>query len=167
VTDAMAEHFPIAASSNAWILTSASWSSFQPRVAVDSGRPVEYDFYAERGTLPLRRLAARRRSLSRSARELRRCRPLCPRELWTASLPGSFALHLARVCSKVTAVDSSRPALEVADQNEQLNRSGHTSGEIEWVEANAFDLLKDYSTSASSTTPSSSTLQPSPRRNGW
>ena len=58
---------------------------------------------------------------------------------------GGFALHLARVCSKVTAVDSSRPALEVADQNEQLNRDSHTCGEIEWVEANAFDLLKDYS----------------------
>jgi 23S rRNA (cytosine1962-C5)-methyltransferase len=59
---------------------------------------------------------------------------------------GGFALHLARVCSKVTAVDSSRPALEVAEQNEQLNCASHTCGEIEWVEANAFDLLKDYST---------------------
>jgi 23S rRNA (cytosine1962-C5)-methyltransferase len=59
---------------------------------------------------------------------------------------GGFALHLARACSKVTAVDSSRPALEVAEQNEQLNRATHICGEIEWVEANAFDLLKDYST---------------------
>jgi len=59
---------------------------------------------------------------------------------------GGFSLHLARVCSKVTAVDSSRPALEIAEQNEQLNRDTHVSGEIEWVEANAFDLLKDYST---------------------
>ena len=59
---------------------------------------------------------------------------------------GGFALHLARVCSKLTAVDSSRPALEVAEQNEQLNRDTHSCGEIEWIEANAFDLLKDYST---------------------
>jgi 23S rRNA (cytosine1962-C5)-methyltransferase len=60
---------------------------------------------------------------------------------------GGFALHLARVCSKVTAVDSSRPALEVAEQNEQLNRASHVcGGDIEWIEANAFDLLKDYST---------------------
>ena len=59
---------------------------------------------------------------------------------------GGFALHLARVCSKVTAVDSSRPALEIAEQNEQPNRDTHTCGEIEWIEANAFDLLKDYST---------------------
>jgi len=52
---------------------------------------------------------------------------------------GSFALHLAQGCSKVTGVDSSRPALEVADRNATLN-----SREIEWVEANAFDLLRDY-----------------------
>jgi 23S rRNA (cytosine1962-C5)-methyltransferase len=58
---------------------------------------------------------------------------------------GGFALHLARVCSKVTAVDSSRTALEVAEQNERLNRGSHICREIEWIEANAFDLLKDYS----------------------
>jgi 23S rRNA (cytosine1962-C5)-methyltransferase len=52
---------------------------------------------------------------------------------------GGFALHVAQNCSKVTGVDSSRPALEVADQNAALNRR-----EIEWIEANAFDLLKDY-----------------------
>ena len=57
---------------------------------------------------------------------------------------GGFALHLARACEHVTAVDSSRPALEVAEQNERLNRQHHAN-EIEWIEANAFDLLKDYS----------------------
>jgi 23S rRNA (cytosine1962-C5)-methyltransferase len=55
---------------------------------------------------------------------------------------GGFALHLAQSCSKVTGVDSSRPALEVADRNAALN-----SREIEWVEANAFDLLRDYADS--------------------
>ena len=55
---------------------------------------------------------------------------------------GGFALHLSRHCSRVTGVDSSRPALEVADQNAALNHQ-----EIEWIEANAFDLLKDYSSS--------------------
>ena len=59
---------------------------------------------------------------------------------------GGFALHLARVCQIVAAVDSSRPALEVAEQNEELNRASHRCGEIEWIEANAFDLLKDYAT---------------------
>jgi len=53
---------------------------------------------------------------------------------------GGFALHMARNCSRVTGVDSSRPALEVAERNAALN--GH---EIEWIEANAFDLLRDYS----------------------
>ncbi|HEY5176493.1 MAG TPA: class I SAM-dependent rRNA methyltransferase [Terriglobales bacterium] len=59
---------------------------------------------------------------------------------------GGFALHLARTCATVAAVDSSRPALEVGEQNEQLNRAAHRCGEIEWIEANAFDLLKDYAT---------------------
>ncbi len=59
---------------------------------------------------------------------------------------GGFALHLARSCQSVAAVDSSRPALEVAEQNEQLNRDAHRCGEMEWIEANAFDLLKDYAT---------------------
>src|SRR5579863_7614997 len=56
---------------------------------------------------------------------------------------GGFALHLAPRCSKVTGVDTSPPALEVADQNAVLNRSLLGSNEIEWIEANAFDLLKD------------------------
>ncbi len=55
---------------------------------------------------------------------------------------GGFALHLAPQCSSVTGVDSSRPALEVAEQNAVLN-----SREIEWIEANAFDLLRDYASS--------------------
>jgi len=59
---------------------------------------------------------------------------------------GGFALHLARFCEQVTGVDSSRPALEVAEQNEQLNSAAHRCGEIEWIEANAFDLLRDYAT---------------------
>ena len=60
---------------------------------------------------------------------------------------GGFALHLAPRCAHVTGVDSSRPALEVADQNATLNGSNQTQPEIEWIEANAFDLLKDYAAS--------------------
>jgi 23S rRNA (cytosine1962-C5)-methyltransferase len=60
---------------------------------------------------------------------------------------GGFALHLASQCSQVTGVDSSRPALEVADQNAALNHQLLKGKEIEWIEANAFDLLKDYSSS--------------------
>lgn len=59
---------------------------------------------------------------------------------------GGFALHLAPHCSSVIGVDSSRPALEIADQNAALNL--HKTGrEIEWIEANAFDLLRDYADS--------------------
>jgi len=53
---------------------------------------------------------------------------------------GAFALHLAEKCSSVTGVDSSRPALEMAEKNAALN-----GREVEWIEANAFDLLRDYS----------------------
>jgi 23S rRNA (cytosine1962-C5)-methyltransferase len=65
---------------------------------------------------------------------------------------GGFALHFGPRCSSVTAVDSSRPALEIADQNAVLNRrdlnqAGKVQPEIEWIEANAFDLLKDYAAS--------------------
>jgi 23S rRNA (cytosine1962-C5)-methyltransferase len=60
---------------------------------------------------------------------------------------GGFALHLAPYCSHVTGVDSSRPALEVADQNAALNQQHLDGKEIEWIEANAFDLLRDYAAS--------------------
>jgi len=52
---------------------------------------------------------------------------------------GGFALHLAVKCSSVTGVDSSRPALEMAEKNAALN-----GRELDWIEGNAFDLLKDY-----------------------
>jgi 23S rRNA (cytosine1962-C5)-methyltransferase len=58
---------------------------------------------------------------------------------------GGFALHLARACSKVTAVDISREVLEVAEQNEKLN-AAQNRPEIEWIEGNVFDLMKDYAT---------------------
>ena len=62
---------------------------------------------------------------------------------------GGFALHLAAPCSHVCGVDSSRPALEIAEQNAELNPAllKDQGNEIEWIEANAFDLLKDYSSS--------------------
>jgi 23S rRNA (cytosine1962-C5)-methyltransferase len=63
------------------------------------------------------------------------------RALDVCTYHGGFALHLNRKCDSVTGVDISRSALEVADQNAALNGQK----EIEWIEANAFDLLKDYS----------------------
>ena len=52
---------------------------------------------------------------------------------------GGFALHLATKCASVTGVDSSRPALEIAEKNALLN-----GRELEWIEGNAFDLLREY-----------------------
>jgi 23S rRNA (cytosine1962-C5)-methyltransferase len=45
----------------------------------------------------------------------------------------------------VTGVDSSRAALESAERNFELNRESLATPEIEWIEANAFDLLRDWS----------------------
>ncbi len=56
---------------------------------------------------------------------------------------GGFALHLARVCTKVTGVDQSRSALETAEANLELNRDAVTA-EVDWVEADAFELLRAY-----------------------
>ena len=57
---------------------------------------------------------------------------------------GGFALHMAQRCSRVTGVDASRSALEIAEQNLDVNRS-KLSAEVDWIEADAFDLLRDWS----------------------
>ena len=53
---------------------------------------------------------------------------------------GGFALHLAAVCARVTGVDQSRAALEAADSN--LARNPQVRGEVDWIEADAFALLR-------------------------
>jgi 23S rRNA (cytosine1962-C5)-methyltransferase len=58
---------------------------------------------------------------------------------------GGFALHLARSCSRVTGIDASRAALEVAEENLEVNLH-RIQAPVEWIEANAFDLLRDWST---------------------
>jgi 23S rRNA (cytosine1962-C5)-methyltransferase len=60
---------------------------------------------------------------------------------------GGFALHLAKSCQRVTGIDVSRAALEVAEQNLAANRETLRNSEVDWVEANAFDLLRDWSDS--------------------
>lgn len=66
------------------------------------------------------------------------------RALDVFSYQGGFALHLNRRCESVTAVDISRPALEIAEKNWERNREMFGGREIEFIEANAFDLLRDY-----------------------
>jgi 23S rRNA (cytosine1962-C5)-methyltransferase len=57
---------------------------------------------------------------------------------------GGFALHLARVCRQVTGIDASRASLEVAERNLGANRALLTA-EVDWVEADAFEILRDWS----------------------
>jgi len=57
---------------------------------------------------------------------------------------GGFALHLAQVCRQVTGIDSSRASLEVAERNLEANRP-HITAEVDWVEADAFEILRDWS----------------------
>jgi 23S rRNA (cytosine1962-C5)-methyltransferase len=57
---------------------------------------------------------------------------------------GGFALHMARKCAKVTGVDVSRAGLEIAERNLEANR-GQVIGDVDWIEANAFDLLREWS----------------------
>lgn len=66
------------------------------------------------------------------------------RALDICTYQGGFALHLARRCPQVTGVDASRAALEVAETNLIENRDQLAGQSIEWIEANAFDLLRDW-----------------------
>jgi 23S rRNA (cytosine1962-C5)-methyltransferase len=62
------------------------------------------------------------------------------RALEICTYQGGFALHLNRVCEQVTAVDISGEALAVAEQNRVLN----AQKPVEWIEADAFELLRKY-----------------------
>jgi 23S rRNA (cytosine1962-C5)-methyltransferase len=64
------------------------------------------------------------------------------RALDVCTYQGGFALHLARACERVTGVDASRAALEVADRNLELNPG--LGAQVDWVEADAFELLRDW-----------------------
>jgi 23S rRNA (cytosine1962-C5)-methyltransferase len=56
------------------------------------------------------------------------------------SYHGLFALHMAARADEVLGVDSSAPALALAERNRALN--GATN--VRWREANVFDLLRDF-----------------------
>jgi 23S rRNA (cytosine1962-C5)-methyltransferase len=53
---------------------------------------------------------------------------------------GLFALQMAKQADSVVAVDSSTAALEIGAKNAALNGIDN----VEWVEANVFDLLREY-----------------------
>jgi 23S rRNA (cytosine1962-C5)-methyltransferase len=64
------------------------------------------------------------------------------RALDVCTYQGGFALHLAETCDRVTGVDASRAALEVADRNLALNPT--LRAKVDWLEADAFELLRDF-----------------------
>ena len=65
------------------------------------------------------------------------------RALDVCTYQGGFALHLARVCKRVTGIDTSRSSLEVAERNLVANRS-QLIAEVDWVEGDAFQILRDW-----------------------
>ena len=56
------------------------------------------------------------------------------------SYTGGFALHMARKCESVTAIDSSKPALRQLSANAKLNEITN----IQARHGKAFDMLKQY-----------------------
>jgi 23S rRNA (cytosine1962-C5)-methyltransferase len=62
---------------------------------------------------------------------------------------GGFALHLAQVSKQVTGIDASHASLEVAERNFAANRD-RISAEVDWVEGDAFQILRDWSDSGES-----------------
>ncbi|HTP26442.1 MAG TPA: class I SAM-dependent rRNA methyltransferase [Anaeromyxobacteraceae bacterium] len=60
------------------------------------------------------------------------------------SYSGAFALQLARNAERVTAVELQAPAVALARENTAVNRAAN----LEVVEANAFDFLRDASEGA-------------------
>jgi 23S rRNA (cytosine1962-C5)-methyltransferase len=79
-----------------------------------------------------------------AAREWARRLSATGRALDVCCYQGGFALHLAEVCKQITGVDVSRASLEVAEQNLAANRA-RLKAEVEWIEADAFALLRDWS----------------------
>lgn len=67
------------------------------------------------------------------------------RALDVCTYQGGFALHLARVCKTVTGIDVSHASLEVAERNLAANRDVIGDQEVDWVEGDAFEILRDWS----------------------
>ena len=67
------------------------------------------------------------------------------RALDVCTYQGGFALHLARVSNSVTGIDSSHASLEVAERNLEANRDVIGDKEVDWIEGDAFEILRDWS----------------------
>lgn len=80
-----------------------------------------------------------------AARTWAECLGATGRALDVCTYQGGFALHLARVCERVTGIDSSHASLEVAERNLAANRDVLSAKEVDWVEGDAFAILRDWS----------------------
>lgn len=78
------------------------------------------------------------------------------RALDVCTYHGGFALHLAEVCDTVTGIDQSRSALETADWNLSLNPQ--LAGRADWIEADAFSLLRAFDEAHNTPSESAPTL---------
>lgn len=67
------------------------------------------------------------------------------RALDVCTYQGGFALHLARVSKSVTGIDASHASLEVAERNLEANRDVIGDKQVDWIEADAFEILRDWS----------------------
>ena len=67
------------------------------------------------------------------------------RALDVCTYQGGFALHLARVSKSVTGIDASHASLEVAERNLEANRDAIGDKEVNWIEGDAFEILRDWS----------------------
>ncbi|MGD0729782.1 MAG: class I SAM-dependent rRNA methyltransferase [Terracidiphilus sp.] len=65
------------------------------------------------------------------------------RALDVCTYQGGFALHLARVCKRVTGIDASRASLEIAERNLETNRA-QLGAEVDWVAGDAFEILRGW-----------------------
>ena len=66
------------------------------------------------------------------------------RALDVCTYQGGFALHLAQVCRSVTGIDASHASLEVAERNLEANRDAIGDKQVDWIEADAFEILRDW-----------------------
>ncbi len=84
------------------------------------------------------------------------------RALDVCTYQGGFALHLAQVCERVTGVDQSMSALEAADRNLALNPK--LRAKVDWVEADAFEMLRalDDAGRKASASPTKLPISPNP-----
>ena len=102
--------------------------------------------------------------LRRWARRLGSTKRFQGRALDVCCYQGGFALHLAQVCRQVTGIDASAPRWKWRSAISKPI-APHIAAEVDWIEADAFEILRDWSQAGEHSTSSSSIRPPSPKPN--